>query len=232
MAQEADTYVQKAKEKFRDSDVEGAIQELNHAISLEPDNIEYHLLRGDYLYRLDKHQLALEDFTKVIDSTEDKNDLEIAYSKLAHCHRGLRQFHETILDLDWLIEHGFATANKYAWRAELKTELGYLEDAINDYTVAHQMAPEAEDFLLGRAHTNYAAKQYNESLNDLNEMLSSKKQFSPMYLAAIYYWRAKVHYKLGVMSEALSDFNENMRLSGKEIVSNISDCVQILDVDS
>src|SRR5690349_18371642 len=123
MENEAEKHFKTAKEKFRSRDVEGAIQELNKAIQIDPNNIEYILLRGDYLFRLDNYKLALDDFTIVIEHSQDLDDLETAYGWRAHCYRGLRKFPETIADLDWQIEHGFETANKYAWRADLKMEL-------------------------------------------------------------------------------------------------------------
>ena len=68
MESKADIHFKTAKEKFRKRDVEGAIRELDQAIQYDPMNIEYVLLRGDYLFRLDKHMLSCEDFTKVIPS--------------------------------------------------------------------------------------------------------------------------------------------------------------------
>ncbi len=230
MENKAESHFKAAKEKFHKRDVEDAIQELDQAIQIDPENLEYILLRGDYLFRLDKYRLACDDFTKVIERSNDIDDLEVAYGWRAHCYRGLRKFRETIGDLDWQIEHGFVTANKLAWRAELKTEIGYLEGAISDYSAAHQMAADAEDFLLKRAHTYYAAKRYSEALDDLNQILTFKERLFHTYLAAVYLWRGKTHYRLGMMTEALSDFNEDMRLSGKDTFTDISDCIEILEI--
>ncbi len=229
MENTASSHFKVAKEKFHNRDVEGAIQELDQAIQIEPDNLEITLLRADYLFRLDKYQLACDDFTKVIECSDDIDDLELAYSWRAHCYRGLRKFRETIEDLDWQIDHGFVTANKLAWRAELKTEIGYFEGAIRDYSAAHQIAPDAEDLLLGRAHAYYATKRYSEALNDLNQILTFKERLFHTYLATIYYWRAKIYYRFGMMTEALADLNEDMRLSRKDTFTNILDCIKLLE---
>ena len=139
-----------AKEKFHKRDVEGAIQELNDAIELDPENLEYILLRGDYLFRLDKHHLSCEDFTKVIKNSDDINDLETAYGWRAHCYEYLGKVNEAIADVDWQIEHGFIHESTYAWHASLKTKVGDIEGAINSLTLAHQMRLDVEDFLLKR----------------------------------------------------------------------------------
>ena len=50
MENKAGSHFKDAKEKFHKRDVEGAIQELNQAIQIDPKNLEYILLRGDYLF--------------------------------------------------------------------------------------------------------------------------------------------------------------------------------------
>jgi tetratricopeptide (TPR) repeat protein len=210
-------------------DVEGAIQELDSAIQYDPESIEYILLRGDYLFRFDKHQLACDDFTKVIERSDDIDDLEFAYGWRAHCYEYLGKVDKAIADVDWQIVHGFIHDSTYAWRASLKMKIGDIEDAISNLTTAHQMAPDAEDYLLKRAHAYYASKRYSEALNDLNQILTFKERLFHKYLAAVFLWRAKTHYRLGMMTEALADLNEYMRLNGKNTFTNISDCLQLLE---
>ena len=127
MENKAEIYFKTGKEKFHNRDVEGAIQELYDAVQDDPENIAYILLRGDYLFRLDKCQLASEDFTKVIERSCDIDDLEIAYAWRAHCMEGLGKVNEAITDVDWQIEHGFVTANKFAWHASLKMKVEILK---------------------------------------------------------------------------------------------------------
>ncbi len=229
MENKAGAHFKAAKEKFHKRDVEGAIQELDQAIQINPENLEYILLRGDYLFRLDKYQLACNDFTKVIERSDDIDDLEIAYGWRAHCYEGLGRVDEALSDVDWQIEHGFIHTSTYGWRASLEMKAGSAENAIRSLTLAHQMAPDAEDFLLKRAHAYYAAKRYSESLDDLNQLLTFKERLFPTYLAAVYYWRAKIYYRFGMMTEALADLNEDMRLSGKDAFTNILDCIKMLE---
>lgn len=229
MENKAEFHFKTAKEKFNKRDVESAIQELNQAIQIDPDNFEYILLRGDYLFRLDKHQLACDDFTKVIERSDDMDDLEFAYGWRAHCYEYLGKVDKAIADVDWQIEHGFILPSTYAWRASLKMKIGATEDAINSLTQAHESSPDAEDFLLKRAHAYYAAKRYSEALDDLNQILTFKDRLFPTYLAAVYYWRAKIYYRFGMMTEALADLNEDMRLSGKDTFTTILDCIKLLE---
>ncbi len=229
MENKADYHFKAAKEKFYKRDVEGAIQELNQAVEIDPENLEYILLRGDYLFCFDKHQLACDDFTKVIEFSGDIDDLEIAYGWRAHCYEYLDKVDEAIADVDWQIEHGFVTSTKLAWRASLKIKVGATEDAISSLTLAHQIDPDAEDYLLKRAHAYYATKKYAEALDDLNQILTFKERLFHTYLAAVYLWRAKTHYRLGMLTEALADLNEDMRMSDKDTFTNISDCIELLE---
>jgi len=209
--------------------VEGAIQELDSAIQYDPENLEYILLRRDYLFRFDKYQLACDDFTRVIECSDDIDDLEFAYGWRAHCYEYLGKVDEAIADVDWQIEHGFVSDTNLAWRASLKVKVGDIEGAITSLTLAHQIAPDAEDYLLKRAHAYYAAKRYSEALDDLNQILTFKERLFHKYLAAVYFWRAKTNYRLGMMTEALADLNEDMRLNGKDTFATISDCLHLLE---
>lgn len=65
-----------AKEKFEDGDYKEASKFYNKAIETEPTNIEAFLKRGNNFYYLKNHKAAIEDFTKVINLTPDKDKVK------------------------------------------------------------------------------------------------------------------------------------------------------------
>jgi hypothetical protein len=50
-------------------------------------------------------------------------------------------------------------------------------------------------------------------------------------LAAVYHWRGKAHRKRGDAQQALSDFNEVMRLRGHELIEDAADYYDLFSDD-
>lgn len=136
-----------------------ALEDLNKAVTLEPENPKYYLERGLLEYNYLSHYLpAIEDFTKVIQYSQDLDDLETAYSSRLDCYRSTGQIAAFLKDLDWLIEHGFGTANLYDWRGEYKRRMWLFEEAVQDHTAAYELSPN-ENTLIQRAQAYYYLKR-------------------------------------------------------------------------
>ncbi len=226
MKQDAEYYFKQSRAKWynRDNwDVQGSLADLDRAIQLDPENLEYRRIRGDLRHFSDKHQEAIEDLTKIIETSKDMDELAAAYSKRASSHEHLGRIDELLEDLDWLIEHGFDSGDRYSWRGFHRLQSGDTEGAIRDFTAAHRLMPENYDALLQRAQAFYKAKNYPEAIKDLDRILAEKEKQNPLHLAVVYYWRAKARYKLDLSDDALNDFNEAMRLRDGKPVDMLTD---------
>jgi tetratricopeptide (TPR) repeat protein len=215
MQQEADFFFKRSDERFRNDDIEGGTADLDQAIFLSPDNLQYLWQRALWRYQTDAYEAAVQDFNRIITLTSHIEDLESAYSTRALCYERLGRVQDLIADLDWLIDHGFGSDTTYSWRGDHLYQLGQYEAAIRDFTEAHLLSPDSEDFVLQRAHANFQAKHYEAALQDFTRVLESAEHH-PNYLRAIYHWRGMTYFNLGREAEALEDFHQEMRLRGAE----------------
>lgn len=215
MEEDAEFYSKRSNQRFAKGDMEGAISDINHAIHLDPNNLEYYRSRGNLRYHSEEYQLAVEDFTKIIQLGKNINQLTDIYNKRAISYEKLGLHGHLLRDLDWLIEHGFGTATIYAWRGHHRLKMGDGEGAIRDFTIAHESwDPESSEALLQRAQAYYQAQRYEEAVQDLTQIAETYKLI-PLELVVIYIWRGRAYYGMGKHQEALIDFKEAVRIEGE-----------------
>jgi tetratricopeptide (TPR) repeat protein len=196
-----------------------ALEDFNKVVELEPENLKFYFERGLFKYDfLSQYLPAIEDFTKVIQNSQDLDDLESAHHSRLHCYRSKGQIAAFLKDLDWIIEHGFGTANLYDWRGEYKRRMWLFEDAVKDHTAAYELSPN-KGSLIERAQAYYYLKQYDNALRDLTQIITSDEEHHPSYLSNVYIWRGSVYYMAGQKQEAFRDFEEAIRLSNLSISS-------------
>ena len=99
----------------------------------------------------------------------------------------------------------------YMYRAYSKTEVGKYLEAISEFTTALGKYPNNADLLNGRAWANCFAGYYNSAVSDANRALSITKQGN------FYDTRATAYALLRSNSNAISDFNESIKLEGKAL---------------
>src|SRR5579871_3628232 len=116
MTHDAEFYFERSAERYKAGDVNGGNADLDHAIELAPDNLEYRWTRANRRHHLGQHPLAIEDFSKFIELTTDVEDLGYAYHALAISHEALNLTEAWLADLDWLIAHDQVSGNEYTWR--------------------------------------------------------------------------------------------------------------------
>ena len=62
MTQDAEFYFKRSSERYSAGDVSGGDTDLDEAIALAPDNLEYRRERGMLRYQAKEYQLAVDDF--------------------------------------------------------------------------------------------------------------------------------------------------------------------------
>lgn len=222
MNHNAENHFKQAQEALRAGNMKESLYALNQAIGLDPDNYEYYMARGDLRYRIDEYEGAANDLTKAIEFSSDLHDEADARSKRLIVYHYWEGDHweghldELYIDLNWLIENGFATANRYSMRGTYESRFGHVENAVRDFTAAHELAPDSTGFLMQRATALYDATRYQDAINDLNRILESKAEESPSILAAVYEWRARAYHKLKLDEKSFNDMNQALRLQGEK----------------
>src|SRR5258708_39716277 len=98
-SQDAQHYFEQAKRKLRNGDTKASLHDLDEAVKHDPDNYEYYLARADQRFRLDYYEAAIEDFTKIIENSQDLEDLRVAHSYRALCYESLGHTNELLADM-------------------------------------------------------------------------------------------------------------------------------------
>ena len=221
---DADTYFRRSENKILHGDWDAGLTDLNQAIALAPNNIEYLSSRANLRYERDEYRQAVEDYTTITELSSDLDELSVAQHKRAICYEHLGLYKELIGDLDWLINQGFEKVNHFTWRGVHRRGLGNLPGAVSDFTKALQISPQSDRVLLQRGSTYYELEQFEDAVKDLTQILSLP-DVDPSMLEAVYHWRGSAFYRLGNQKNALADFNQVMQFRKLEILSNPSEYV-------
>ncbi|HEX2620292.1 MAG TPA: tetratricopeptide repeat protein [Phototrophicaceae bacterium] len=232
MSDDAEFFYQRFIEKFarqRDYNHQEAIADLIQAITLAPENMEYRLARGRRHYEMGEFAEAVVDLNEVIKQDTNLDNLAAAHGLCAISEERLGHPIRVVQHLDWLIDHEFAGENTCSWRALYHSRAGNNLEAISDLTHALELAPDTENILMPRATAYYRAEDYENALKDLTRILELESAQHPGFLRGVYFWLGKTYHKLGRNEEALNDFNEMMRLQGKEPLETLADYIDTVE---
>lgn len=224
MEENAEYYFDLALKKVHAGDYLAARAALGKAIELDPTNPKYYMERGYLRLDFEADMFGVEDFSKVIEYSQDPGELALAYLRIALSHERLGKPEALLNDLSWLIEHGAADAVVYSWRATYLASAGNFAAALEDCRQAHQLSPTG-GYLRCIAIMHYRLAQYQNALQALTSLLASGDTH-PSDLAGLYRWRGSTQLKLGDHLNALADFNEQLRLKGKEPVNTVSEYIE------
>ncbi len=212
-------YFERSEERLKNGQIGGGLADLDYAIRLDPNFLEGYRRRAEFRYDGKEYELAVEDLTKIIELSDDIEEIADCRKKRAISYGHVRLYWELVKDVDWLIENGFGKQIDYAWRGLHKFESGDFEAAIRDYTAAYKLSPNNTEFLIKRAQSYYFAHRYEEAVRDLTTILESYESY-PLSLRAVYMWRGRAYFKMDDHQKALSDFNEALRLVGNDPFSS------------
>lgn len=214
MEHDAAFYFALSQTNFREERAEQALADLDEAIRLAPDNLEYLSKRAELRYEAEEHELIVEDYSRIIALNRDFDSMVEAYTRIAFSHEALGRYDDLVDDLNWIIDHGEGRATTYSWRGHHKYRKELFDEALQDHTEAYLLSSH-EDCLLQCAQCLYQLKRYEEAVQDLTKIFEEYDNH-PNYLRSIYHWRGLAYYRQGKHAEALADFNEIMRANQAE----------------
>jgi tetratricopeptide (TPR) repeat protein len=219
---------------FQKEKIQEKYQEIDQAILLDPDNLEYLWFRinhreldmtsGDY--PINKANLILEDIDKYLELATDLDDLISGHLCRALVYSRMSDFDNFMVEIEWLIQH----SNKpsyYLWKAEVLLQYKHYEQALsiveNDFLLKLKDAHEAADAMSVRIRSLYYLKRYKQLIKDVNNYFQKPAKKKEVF----HYWRGFALYELGRKQKALEDFNLFLTLTRKKTVRNADEFVKM-----
>jgi tetratricopeptide (TPR) repeat protein len=183
-------------------DNQAALDDLNAALSTDPNVEKIHLQKCDVLYRLHRLGEAIDACSRAI--VLDPNDVN-AYNErgVAHAARG-DAVNEVaaVVDLDHSIALDPNNAWSYSERCELKRELKRYRDAIPDCSRALALDPGNSRTWFTRAMLDLRVADYRRAEDDFKSSLQQGPTDEYVYCGL-----AQAQNELGKLSAALANAN-------------------------
>jgi tetratricopeptide (TPR) repeat protein len=241
------TLYQKGVNKYDAGNYEGAIEDFNQAIELDPKNALAYNRRGDAYYRLGDYEQAQADSSQaILLNPEDAN----AYFDRGFAFSELDKYKEAIADYTQAIKLNSEDAYAYYGRGLARAGLKDNKGAIKDFNKAIALKPQYTEAYLQRGIIHRHLRQRLEAIQDFDRIIkinpsdakayyqrgltqSITKQkdaaikdytdainINPKYIEA-YLNRGDVYSDLGNNIEATEDYNTILKIDPKFIAAYI-----------
>ena len=133
------------------------------------------------------------------------------YLKLALEASIAKQYKEAILNYDKIIELDPKNSAIYRWRAEAKTQLGWNDAAIDDYSRMIELNP-CMDAYETRGKAFFKLKRHRQAIADFGKMIEIDPDVPFGYIE-----RGETLYALGQYKEAIVDFSKAIDINPDEL---------------
>lgn len=192
-------YFRRAYSKLNLKDYDGALLDLIQAEELGTMNEELYNNKGMVLNALQEYDKAIINFTKALNLNDT---LVNAYHGRADARIQLQDLEGALKDLNESIKLNPYKPEVFNNRGVVRGKLGDVEGAINDFTAAISLNRNFLSAYQNRVDAYFNINDFEKALNDLNYVLSFQE--SPYG----YYYRCKLHMKLGNKENACSDLRK------------------------
>ncbi|MBN4006512.1 tetratricopeptide repeat protein [Nostoc sp. LPT] len=241
------TLYQEGVNKYESGNYEGAVEDFNHIIELEPQNALAYNRRGDAYYRLGDYEQAQADSSQaILLNPQDAN----AYFDRGFAFSELGKYKDAIADYTQAIKLNSKDAYPYYGRGLARAQLKDNKSAIEDFSKAITLKPQYTEAYLQRGILHRRLKQRLEAIQDFDKVIkinpsdakayyqrgltqSINKQkyeaikdytdainISPKYIEA-YLNRGDIYSDLGNQVEATEDYNTILQIDPKFIAAYI-----------
>ncbi len=241
------TLYQEGVNKYEAGNYEGAVEDFNQAIALDPQNALAYNKRGDAYYRLGDYEQAQADSSQaILLNPQDVN----AYFDRGFAFYGLGKYKKAIADYNQAIKLNSKDAYAYYGRGLARAQSKDNKGAIEDFSKAITLKPEYNEAYLQRGIIRRRLRQRLEAIQDFDKIIknnpsdakayyqrgltqSINKQkyaalkdytdainINPKYIEA-YLNRGDIYSDLGNKVEATEDYNTILEIDPKFIAAYI-----------
>ena len=191
------------------TDPKKAIEYLNNAINLQPDDAAaYIIIRGLAYYNLGRHQRAIEDYNKAIRLKPDLARTFNLYNRRGLAYADLGQHQRAIEDYDKAIRLKPDDAVYHTNRGAAYFGLGQHQRAIEDLNEAIRLKPDYVQAYILRGGTYNYLGQHQLAIKDYDEAIRLKPDLAHILRGL----RGRAYDNLGQHQRAIQDYDEAIRL--------------------
>ncbi|GAB4287560.1 MAG: hypothetical protein Fur0025_21130 [Oscillatoriaceae cyanobacterium] len=187
-------------ERARTGDKQGAIQEFNSAIKLNPNNAEAYYKRANALYDMGDYQDAINDYTAALKINPSYVN---SYFNRGLTYYEMGKYREAIADYTMAIKLDPKDADAYNKRGVAYHQLNDYPAAIQDYTKAISLNPEDATAYINRGLSASAAGNKQAAIADYTEALRKDPNN-----ADAFYSRGRARFFLADYNGAMEDYTQ------------------------
>ena len=207
LIKQADEFFNIGECHYELEEYEKAIENIDDAIKLNPNEDRYFILRGSSKYLSDQYEEAIKDFDEAI-KLDPENEYSWDFRGRSKYFSGQKE--EAIKDLDKAIK--LDPENPYSWdiRGRSKYFSCQYEEAIKDLDKAIKLDPENSDPLNFRGLCNYNLDENEEAIDDFDRAIDlDPNDGSSFYYRSLAKLDSTETYKI---NEIIDDLNKSLSL--------------------
>lgn len=195
-----DALINRANKRATNGDLEGALDDFDEAIALNPAKATAYFNRG-YLYNsLGKFEAAIHDFSAVIERLPDYDE---AYFQRGNSYRQLGEFQRAIQEYSQAIRINPYCIKAYYQRADSRAEVGDHAGALTDYNQVILRVPKDANAYCQRGIFLSQTGELTKAIADFSTAIEHNPR-----LADAYFHRGYCLAQLGEAERASQDFSE------------------------
>jgi tetratricopeptide (TPR) repeat protein len=211
----ANAYKERASVRNLLGDYQGAMEDYNQAIRINPKDDGAYSLRSFERYNLGDYKGAIDDCNKAIDI--NPNDAQ-SYSFRAEFNNLVCNYQAAIEDADKSIQLEPDYPSNYYLRGKARSGLEDYEGAIQDYELAIQLTPKRDhcyykqEFLYSDlGYARYKLGNYISAIEDYNKAIPNDGILFHHRQYGNYNLRGNCRFFLGDLEGAIKDYNQAIK---------------------
>ena len=201
----------RGRARWGTKDYDGALADLDKAISIDSSFPLNHFCRGNVLYGLNRYEDAIECYNRVI---ELNPEYAIAYNNKGNSLHGLKRYEEAIECYNRAIELNPNNADAYYNKGNSLHGLQRYEEAIECYDRVTELNPEYTLAYNNKGNSLHGLKRYEEAIEYYNRVI----ELNPEYVYA-YNNKGVSLQDLKRYEEALVCFNKALILDADYLLA-------------
>ncbi|GEM_PF-2173956 len=190
-----------------------ALQNINRAIDLEPDNAEYHNDRGVIFSVIGREEEAIKNFNKAI--ILDSNNVGF-YLNRGSALSETGRYKEALSDFDTALRLDSENSLVHYARGATFNDMGKYKLALKDLDIAIELEPDNANFIFCKGITLNNQELFEDALKSKSEAIELDRDNAEYYIS-----RGATLYELDRFEEALKDYNKAIELKSGNVEYHI-----------